>query len=47
MREQEVYKQMLKKMIAKTENNSIQTSEQLIQALITEISNNKQTFQHI
>lgn len=46
MREQEIYKQMLKKMIVKTENNSIQTSEQLIQALITEIANNEQTIQH-
>lgn len=38
MSEQEIYKKMLKKMIAKAEDDSIQTSEQLIQALIFEMS---------
>lgn len=38
MSEQEKYKKMLKKMIDKTESNKIQSSDQLIQALISEIN---------
>lgn len=38
MREQEKYKKMLKKMIDQTESNKIQSSDQLIQALINEIT---------
>lgn len=39
MHEQEKYKNMLKKMIDETENHKIQTSEELIQLLISEIKN--------
>lgn len=46
MSEQEKYKKMLQKMIVKAEENSIQTSEQLVQALITEISNQDLSTQH-
>ena len=38
MGEQEKYKKMLKKMIEQTERNKIQSSDQLIQALINEIT---------
>lgn len=38
MSEQEMFANILKKVIAKTENDSIQTSEQLIEALIIEMS---------
>ncbi len=43
MSEQEVYTKILKKMIVKTENESIQTTEELIQALIFEMSTNKES----
>lgn len=46
MKEQEIYKRMLEKMIVKAENNTIQTSEQLVKALITEISNNNLSPHH-
>lgn len=43
MKEQEKYTEILKRIIVKTENDSIQTSEQLIQALISEISGSKES----
>ncbi len=45
--EQEMYTKILEKMIAKTENDSIQTSEQLIQALIVEMSANEDVFEYV
>ncbi|WP_197046707.1 hypothetical protein [Oceanobacillus salinisoli] len=39
MGEQEQYKLLLKKVIDDTEENKIQTAEQLIQKLIIELSN--------
>lgn len=47
MSEQEIYTKILEKMIAKTENDSIQTSEQLIQALIVEMSANEDVFEYV
>lgn len=47
MSEQEIYIKILEKMIAKTENDSIQTSEQLIQALIVEMSTNEDVFENV
>ena len=44
MSEQELFTNILKKMIAKTENETIQTSEQLIEALIIEMSMNNNLF---
>ncbi|MGP4105590.1 hypothetical protein [Virgibacillus sp. L01] len=41
MVEQERYKNMLKKMIDETENSKFQSSEELIQALIQELTNGK------
>lgn len=38
MKEQELYKEMLKKMIDQTKKNNIQTVDQLIQELIMEIN---------
>ncbi|WP_199794669.1 hypothetical protein [Lentibacillus sp. Marseille-P4043] len=38
MGEQEQYKMMLKKMIDQTENFKIQSSEELIQALVKELT---------
>lgn len=40
MREQERYKVMLEKLIADTENEKIQSSEELIQLLINELKSN-------
>lgn len=40
MGEQERYKVMLEKLITDTENEKIQSSEELIRLLITEIKNN-------
>lgn len=40
MGEQESYKKILRKLITETENEKIQTSEELIQLLISEINNN-------
>ncbi|MUV39044.1 hypothetical protein JNUCC1_02916 [Lentibacillus sp. JNUCC-1] len=42
MREQEHYKVMLKKLIDKTETNRIQTSEELIQMLVEELTRGKE-----
>lgn len=39
MGEQEQYKQILRKLIDQTENLNIQSSDQLIQALVNEIKN--------
>lgn len=39
MREQEKYKHMMKKVIDQTENHKIQSSEELIQLLINELTN--------
>lgn len=47
MSEQEVYKKILKKMIVKAESNSIQTSEQLIQALIIEMSTKNEVLDRV
>ncbi|SDQ24894.1 hypothetical protein [Virgibacillus salinus] len=41
MVEQERYKNMLKRMIDETENLKFQSSEELIQALIQELTNGK------
>jgi|GEM_PF-3438230 len=41
MKKQETYKQLLKQMIEKTEHNKIQSTDQLIQALIHEITHRK------
>jgi len=41
MIEQEKYKKILRKMIDDTENHKINTSEELIQLLITELSTTK------
>lgn len=38
MKEQEQYKEMLKKIIDETENFNIQSAEELIQKLITELA---------
>ncbi|MCM3740239.1 hypothetical protein M3210_08150 [Oceanobacillus luteolus] len=40
MGEQERYKNMLKKVIDATENEKIQTSEDLIRTLVNELTNN-------
>lgn len=40
MHEQEQYKKMLKKVIDETETKKIQTSEELIRTLVTELTNN-------
>ena len=40
MQEQEQYKKMLRKVIDATENEKIQTSEELIRTLINELTNN-------
>ncbi|MBU5467809.1 hypothetical protein KQI49_13350 [Virgibacillus sp. MSJ-26] len=40
MKEQEQYKTLLKKVIEATENNKINTSEELIQTLVYELKNN-------
>jgi hypothetical protein len=41
MKEQEWYKQMLRKVITETENQNINTSEEMIKTLIEEISISK------
>jgi|GEM_PF-3372581 len=40
MKEQEQYKTLLKEVIEATENNKINTSEELIQTLVYELKNN-------
>lgn len=40
MKEQELYKEMLTKMIDQTKNNKIQSVDQLIHELILELNNN-------
>ncbi|WP_405100336.1 hypothetical protein [Oceanobacillus sp. FSL H7-0719] len=40
MHEQEQYKKMLEKVIDATESEKIQTSEELIRTLVTELTNN-------
>ncbi|CDQ38989.1 MULTISPECIES: hypothetical protein [Virgibacillus] len=43
MGEQEKYKNLLRKVIQETENHKIQTSEEMVKALVHELGNNQLT----
>lgn len=40
MKEQEIYKRLLKKLIDETENHKIQSAEELIQRMVKELTSN-------
>lgn len=43
MKEQEIYKKLLKKLIDETENHKIQSAEELIQRMVKELTGKNQT----